>query len=162
MKSLIRGVERHFLAGHLIMAAGAAGAFALWLAVAGGEADFNRLLTGNRGAVYGALASIFGALLGFVIAAIAIVLGYAPTEQFAFIREQGQYHVLWKIFIRSIEALGTATIIALVALVFDTEHSPSGLMQVAVVFATVWAILSLSRVIWAIKKVVALVTKERQ
>jgi len=36
----------------------------------------------NRSSLYGALASIFGGLLGFVITAVSILLTFAPSESF--------------------------------------------------------------------------------
>ena len=43
-------------------------------------------LDGNRAAVYGALASIFGSLLGFVITAVWIVLGFSASEKLAVVQ----------------------------------------------------------------------------
>ena len=61
-------------------------AFALWQQTAGGSAYVDTVLKGDRAVLYGTLAAIFGSLLGFVIATIAIVLTLTQSDRFAILR----------------------------------------------------------------------------
>ena len=60
--------------------------FVIWVVWFGGSAIVDNILNGNRSAVYGVLASIFGSLLGFVITALSIIIGYSANEKFEILR----------------------------------------------------------------------------
>ena len=66
--------RRNFLCVEFGIAAAIATAFALWGAYWGGDARVDDFLQGNRGPVYGTVASILGSMLGFVIATLALVI----------------------------------------------------------------------------------------
>jgi hypothetical protein len=56
----------------MLCALAAGGSFVVWERAFGGHTMVDGVLQGNRGSVYGALASILGALLGFVITVLSI------------------------------------------------------------------------------------------
>ena len=90
----------HFLHVELGLALVCSATFVTWSQLGGGVI-VEETLNGNRGAVYGALASIFGSLLGFAITAVSIVLGFSTTERLAVVRESKHYQTLWTVFAAS-------------------------------------------------------------
>lgn len=132
--------------------------FVIWAQVCGGGALIQETLNGNRGAVYGALASIFGSLLGFAITAVSIVLGFSTTERLAVVRESRHYPTLWKVFTATIRTLGLATVVALLGLILDRDGSPMKWVLYFTVFTMILAALRLSRCVWILENVIELVT----
>lgn len=59
--------------------------------------------------MYGTLASIFGALLGFVITAISIVFGFSSMAQVDVVRGSRHYQTLWRIFLQTTWVMAAAT-----------------------------------------------------
>jgi hypothetical protein len=95
--------------------------FLVWGEFLGGAGELDKILTGNRAPVYGALSSIFGSLLGFVITSMSIALALAGNDRLAPIRQSRHYPTLWKVFTASIKAFALATVASLLALVLDRD-----------------------------------------
>lgn len=158
MKTLVRWWKVHFLAAEFGVAVFIGLCFATWMILFGGASLVEETLKGNRSAVYGALASIFGSLLGFTITAVSIVLGYVANDRLAIIRNSRHYTTLWKVFTSTIRALGLATIVALAALILDRDTAPNRLFLYFCVWASTLAVLRLIRCLWALENVIGLVT----
>jgi hypothetical protein len=131
---------------------------ALWLYRWDGGVVLNELLADKRSNVYGALAALLGSLLGFVIAAVAIVIG--ETSRLNFIREAGQLGNLLAVFRMAIVALGVGTVAALIAMIADSESSPLRWTVVLVFFATLLSVFRIGRAIWVLDKIVKHVGKQ--
>ena len=116
-------------------------------------------LQGNRATLYGTIASIWGSLLGFVITSTSIVLGFSTSDRLAVVRESTEYPTLWKTFSSTIWALALATLVALACLVFDRDNSPSRWLAIPFAFVLLLALLRISRTIWALENIIALVTR---
>lgn len=157
---LVRVWRRHFLPVEFGAALLVWGFFVLWAEEFDGVVALDYTLQGNRGAVYGTAASIFGALLGFVIAAVAIVLGYADSPRLAVLRASKHYTTLWRVFIANIRALAFATVVALLALVLDRDGAPVHLLLYATAFAALLVGVRLGRAMWILENVIHLVTKD--
>jgi hypothetical protein len=158
MKRLLRWWGVHFLFAELLVALAVALAFGVWNASPGGARVVDATLAGNRGAVYGALTSLFGALLGFTIAAMAIVLGYASENRLRLVRESRHYPTLWHVFSAATRALALATCAALLGLVLDRDHAPAPLILDLCVGATALAVLRLARCLWVFERIIGLIT----
>lgn len=158
MRLLPKWWRTNFLHAELGLAIVSGLTFIMWAQICGGGAIIDETLKGNRGAVYGALASIFGSLLGFAITAVSIVLGFSTTERLAVVRESKHYPTLWKVFTAAIRTLGLATVVALLGLILDRESSPMKWVLYLTVFAMILAILRLSRCVWVLENVITLVT----
>ena len=113
----------------------------------------------ERSALYSTLASIFGALLGFVIAAIAIVLTLAPDPRLDLVTRSPHYATLWRIFFSATRALGLATVACVAGLVFDRSSIPPLWLVAVVIFSTLWSSLRVWRCIWALEKLVKIIVK---
>lgn len=158
MKALQQWWRTHFLLAELGVAVAVTALFALWGTRFGGQALIDETLKGNRAAVYGAVASICGSLLGFTIASVAIVLGYAASDRLALVRDSPHYETLWRVFIAAMRALGAGTIVALVGLVLDRDGAPSPPILYVCAGTTVLAMLRVVRCLWVFEHVIALVT----
>lgn len=153
--------ERHFLHFEFGIAVLLVIGFVFWTHRLNGWSSVDGLLAGNRAAVYGALASIFGSLLGFVLAAVAIVLGYADSERLTIIRRSQNWSTLWRVFTASMRSLGLATVAALVALVVDRDTAPVRIALLVCFFASALAILRVMRTLWVLEAIIKITTKPR-
>lgn len=151
--------RRHFLYCELILALLIATGIWVWLSRYGGYDQIDALLDKNRSVVYGTLASIYGALLGFTIASAAIVLGHAQSEELRVVRESCHYQTLWKVFLSTIRFLGFSTIVALFALIFDRPNQHSRIPMIMCIFGFLISALRLGRTIWVLENIIHLVTK---
>jgi hypothetical protein len=134
----------------------------IWWAHGCGCRFVDSLLTGNRGAVYGALATIFGSLLGFTITAVSILVSFAPTDAFHLLSKSDHYPTLWKTYKAGIRWLAASTVATIVALVIDRDTHPVRLAQYAVVVSLTFALVRLARCLWILEKVIDIVTLAKQ
>ena len=164
MKFLPKWWRTHFLAAEFGIAILCGASFVAWARLWGGGAILEDTLTGNRGAIYGALASIFGSLLGFAITAVSIMVAFSTNDRLTVVRESKPYPTLWKVFTATIRTLGFATVVALFGLILDRDNHPMNPVLYLTVFASVLAALRLARCAWVLENVITLVagvSKER-
>lgn len=152
--------RKHFLGVELVLAMVLTIAFGIWVRVAHETQLVNRLIGGQRSAVYGTLATLDGALLGFVIATTAIVLAFAPSDQFEILRESVHYQTLWRTFTSTIRALALATAVAIVALLVDRDGNTNTLLMVLCAGTTVLAALRVWRSVWELEGTIKVVTRK--
>jgi hypothetical protein len=119
----------------------------------------NNILQGNRGSIYGALASIFGSLLGFIITAVSIALAFSASDRLAIVRESKFYPQLWGVFMSATRCLALATIASIVALVADRDADPIRWLTYAVWVFSVLSIARVGRCIWVLENIVRIVTR---
>ena len=158
MKLVPQWWRTHFLIVELALAILLALAFFWWSHWHKGWAIIDATLDGNRAAVYGAMASIFGSLLGFVITAVSIVLGFSTFDRLAIVRTSEHYSDLWRIFTASIRCLALATIISLLGLIYDRDKAPCHTLMYLTVYAVVLATFRLGRCIWILEQIISLVS----
>lgn len=156
---ILRFWRRRFLLVEGIIALVVAIGFAVWYWAFDGATPTNALLGGNRAALYGTTASISGSLLGFVITATSIVLGFSTSDRLAVVRKSRQYPMLWRTFSATIRALAAATVVALLCLLLDRDGASVPWLTVLLVFSVVLSMLRLARTIWALEHIIVLVTK---
>jgi hypothetical protein len=160
MSRLNRLRKVHFLGFELFLSILLSIVFAVWDVWFGGSVVVDSILHGNRSAVYGALASIFGALLGFVITALSIIIGYSANEKFEFLRKTKHYPTLWKVMLSTVKALSIATVVMIIGLIVDRDSSPNTLILCLCVFATLFSLFRLRRCIWVLENVILLIIKD--
>lgn len=129
-----------------------------WIRYRNGAGVCDRLLAQNRAAVYGTLASIFGSLLGFVITAASIVLGFSGSESLSVVRGSRHYPTLWRVFTASIRALAFATVVSVSALIIDRDGQPNRTILCFLLFAVILATLRIGRCVWVIEQIILLVS----
>ena len=150
---------RHFLIAEFALAILLTIGFGVWYCALDGWTATSALLQGNRAVLFGTIASILGSLLGFVITATSIVLGFSASDRLAVVRESAQYPTIWKTFSATIRALAFATIVALVCLLFDRDNAPKTWLAIPLGFAMLLALLRISRSIWVLEQIIGLVTR---
>lgn len=131
--------------------------FIAWYYLWAGADQIAALLT-NRGDVYGALAGVCGALLGFVITAVSIVLGYTDNDKLQLVMRSPHGPDLWSVFRSTMKVLAAATIAALLALIFDRRSSPVPLLLFIVFFTALLAAFRVARSIWVFEYIIRIVT----
>ncbi len=115
----------HFLVAELALAVAVTIGVAVWGQPFGGTARIDSVLSGTRSTLYGVLATLWGALIGFIIATVTIVLGFLQTPRLRVVRESVHYRDLWRTFNSAIRVLGLATAAAVAALITDKD-APAG------------------------------------
>jgi len=96
-------------------------------------------------ALYGAFLAALTALLGFTIAAIAIIAALVTGDAFKELRKSDEYENFWGAFTWSIRALAVGSLFALVALFVGRYDGFRFWVLVAVVWAVALAAFSLLR-----------------
>lgn len=149
--------RRHFMPFEAATALLAAGAFASWAQWGGGWTSVDGVLQGSRSAVYSTLASVTGALLGFVLTAVSIVLGFSSMRQMAVLRESPHYKTLYRIYFEATAFLSGTTVSALVALVLDRDRDPVPLWLYLTLTFTLLSMVRVARCVWVLERFVDLV-----
>jgi len=152
--------RRYFMPLELGLALAAAAGFIVWTEWAGGWSVVNGVLSGSRHEIYSTVASIAGALLGFVLTAASIVLGYAALPQLSVIRNSPHYKELYEIFFQATGCLSCATLAALLALVFDREALPVPLFLYLTLAFLLLSTVRVARCIWVLQQVVTIVVSK--
>jgi hypothetical protein len=147
----------HFLRLELLLSIAIGIGFGMWMYLFSGSQRVDTILSTNRGAVYGTLAAIFGALLGFVITTLSIIIGYLPNERFDFLRQSPHFPTLGKVLISTIRVLSVATIMMVVGLIFDRDSAPQHLILCLSVFIIILALFRLWRCIWVLENVIKII-----
>ena len=155
--SICRFWARHFLWCELILVAVLVAASVVWSLRFGGERLVLEFMDERRGAIYGVLAGIFGSLLGFAIAAEAIVLSLSGSDKLAIVRNSKHYSTLWRVFRWTIRTLALATVAALLALILDRDKQPWPLWLYICAGFGLLAAAQLARTIWVLEQVVHVV-----
>ncbi len=148
----------HFLWCELAVVAIAWGLFVAWGVRWGGHDQLIDFMADRRGTIYGVLAGIFGSLLGFAIAAEAIVLSLSGSDKLSVVRSSKHYPTLWRVFRWTIRTLALATVAALIALLLDRDKQPWMAWLYGCAFFTFLAIAQLARTIWVLEQVVHVVS----
>jgi hypothetical protein len=159
MGHLLAFWKRRFLKVEFVFAILLTVIFTVWYYNFDGLTATSALLKDNRAVLFGTTASILGSLLGFVITATSIVLGFSTSDRLAVVRESAEYPMLWKTFSATIWALAFGTIAALTCLLFDRESAPVPWLTVLLVFAVLLSLLRIGRTIWVLEHIIALVTR---
>lgn len=151
--------KKHFLFAEFILAVLLTVAFTVWYCAFDGARPAAALLQGNRATFYGTTASILGSLLGFVITATSIVLGFSTSDRLVVVRESAAYPMLWNTFSDTIRTLAFATIVSLACLLFDRDSAPTSWLAIPLVFSLLLSLFRMRRTIWVLEQIIALVTK---
>lgn len=152
--------ERHFMLWEPLLCFLVAAALYVWEARFNGPRVLGDAIGDNRAAVYGTLASILGALLGFVITTVSIVIVFATARSLDRLRASNQYNTLWRVLVSTIRWLGFATAMCLVALVLDRPAKPMQLLMHLTFFAVAASGIRVWRTAWVLENIIAIVVKQ--
>lgn len=163
---MTRAWERHFLGIEVLVAGVIAVIFAAWQTWLGGAPTIQTLLSLSHSVLYSALAAIAGSLLGFVIAAVAVLVVFINSEspRMLRLRVSSQYSTLWTVFTSTMRWLGAATFVLIVALLLDADRPVLGslpllLLRAVTLGVVALATLRLMSAVWALEAIMKLANK---
>lgn len=157
MKRLRESWVANFLGCELALGVMAIIALVIWSEFLGGSSHLDDFLDDHGETLYIVLAPITAAMLGFILAATAIVVTSAPAERMTILRESKHYSKLWATFRSALRYLGLATLAALVGLVVSGEVASRITFYVAAGFSGL-AALRTARCIWAMNWMIHIFT----
>lgn len=158
MSKLKEWWDKYFLTLELLTSLGISVFVFVWGEFFSGKVEFARLFTDNLINIYENQVAVFGTLLGFVITAVSIVLGYANDEKLAFIRQTTHYGDLWKVYKSAMRSLALATLTGFAGIILINDDSITSMLIYLNVFAVSLATLRLGRSIWALENIIGLIT----
>jgi hypothetical protein len=155
-------IRLHFLALELAVCALLTAAFFIWIHWGDGATAVDGILATNRGAIYGALAAVFGSLLGFSITAVSVVMLISQDPRMTMVRESKHYKTMWDVFTKGIFALAAATATALLALVMDRDCPHSRFAMTLALGTSLLALARLFSCVWLLEQLVTIVRGEEK
>jgi len=150
--------RKHFLRAELVLAVVLTAALVAW-SERGGAQVLDTVLPQDRGAFYGAIAAVFGSLLGFAITAASVVVALSGSDGLRPVRESPYYRDLWDVFVSAMQVLGIATVVSLGALLLDRGPALNYLVLYAVAFVTLLSTLRVARCIWVMENIIRIVAR---
>jgi hypothetical protein len=115
--------------------------FLVWALRTGGHARAATLPAGTRSAVYISAAATAGALLGFIITALSVLLALPSGRRLDFLRGSKAWRKFPSVFVRTAWTLGAATIAFTTAIVIDDDKTPSTVMEAMAIVVAAFTIL---------------------
>lgn len=150
--------EKHFLPMEFILSIVVAVAFAAAFELHFGRDGLFASIDKNRANVYGAVASVCGSLLGFVISAVSVILVFGQHLQF--LKATGHYPTVFEVFFQTILWLAAATMWSFVGMVVDTAGSERIWVAYVMLWLSILVVLRVYRCVWLLKKITAVAAKD--
>jgi MFS family permease len=148
-----RYVERNLLTIQVAIAVAAG----LGLAIASNAPPFDRwvktIVAEDRRDLYSAVSSVAGALLGFVMAAAAIILAAVDSPKLDRLKTSAQYRTLLRVFVSTSKWLGLLTIGSLVGIMLDRKEDPRPLIFYVLASLAVLCVLRFATCVWILERV---------
>ncbi len=152
-----RSWAANFLRNELGLGLVMVAAVILWSEVLGGRAHLDHFIALHGSLLYTVAAPIDAAMLGFILAAAAIIVTAAPDDRMALLRQSAHYSDLWASFRSAMRYLGAATVMTLAGLVV-TGQTAARLVFFAVVGLSLLAALRVARSVWALNWIIRIFT----
>ena len=135
---------------------------AVWMFSYDGVSHVREFMRGNRTNIYGTTAGITGALLGFSLTGMSIVLSFTSSPRLTLLRDSQHYPTLWRTFAQATRYLGGLTVTALVCLAWDRESAQLPWFVIPFSLFVGLSMVRLLRVIWIIERIVGIISKSQQ
>lgn len=113
-----------------------------------GEARYVSWLATDRGLVYSTLAAVAGAILGFVITAVTVMIAIIDRPRLQAISNSRPFPVLFLTWFEAIYVLGLTILASFIALLAETDQSPKPWLSFLVLAL---ALVSASKVLRTIR-----------
>jgi hypothetical protein len=111
-------------------------------------------LTNQRGGLYTTLLTVEATLLGFIVAVLAIVLGYAQASRFEIVRQSQHWTALFGSYTRAMRWSAYATALCLIGLLGDRDSSPHPVVTALCMAGLLMSIVVIARMLWVTERVV--------
>lgn len=115
-----------------------------------------------RQQLYGTIASVSGSLLGFVITGMSILLTMGESESIKRLKKSKHYPQIFKVYLSSGKFLALSTVLAITALIIDTNGTPKLWCTAFVGWAVLISVFRLLRCIWVLENMIGLATNTKQ
>jgi hypothetical protein len=116
-----------------------------------------RYLADQRGGLYTTLLTVEATLLGFIVAILAIVLGYAQASRFEVVRQSRHWKALFGSYTRAMRWSAYATASFLIGLLADRDSDPHPVVTVLSTASLLMSVAVLGRMLWITERVVQVV-----
>lgn len=124
--------------------------------IASGASNFEETLAKSvRAALYGSLAGTSGALLGFVLAALAILVALPSTERLEALRDHPKWPRVPSSYLRAARVLLAAVVLCSLGIPLDSAKEPWKVYEVAVVVVLALALVRVTAAVVALDQVVS-------
>ena len=114
-------------------------------------------LASQRGGLYTTLLVVEATLLGFIVAVLAIVLGYAQSTRFELVRRSRHWTSLFKSYTRAVRWAAYAPACLLIGLLADRDSDPHPVVTALCAASLLMAVAVLARMLWVTERVVSVV-----
>jgi hypothetical protein len=114
-------------------------------------------LANQRDGLYTTLLTVEATLLGFVVAVLTIVLGYAQASRFEIVRTSRHWTALFDSYTRAVRWSACATALFLIGLLVDRDSSPHPVVTALCMAGLLMSAAVLGRMLWVTERVVRVV-----
>lgn len=115
-------------------------------------ASFYHVQTEPNDTSYSAIAGLAGSLLGFLIAALTVLVGLIREDGMTMLRESGHSEIIMNIFYSTLVFLGITTFVALIPLLLPALGKAPSFIA-AVIFLIIASSFRLQKCVWILMKI---------
>jgi hypothetical protein len=157
LKKVLSKWETHFLFCDLILVVFVTLVFVSCVELFGLKEVINDVLNGNRSNIYAALVSIFGSLFGFVMTTMSIITTWTGRDKMEELRRKSLYPQLWLTFHSTIIFIALATLVSIIALIFDRDGSPKSWIWHFLLFLVLISCMRIYRCVWILEQLIEMI-----
>ncbi|SRR6266487_461413 len=114
-------------------------------------------LVDQRSGLYSTLLTVEATLLGFIVAVLTIVLGYAQATRFEIVRRSPHWNALFESYTRAMRWAAYATASLLIGLLADRDSDPHPVVTALCAASLLMSVAVLARMLWTTERVVRVV-----
>jgi hypothetical protein len=111
-------------------------------------------LMNQRSGLYTTLLTVEATLLGFIVAILTIVLGYAQASRFEIVRRSRHWTALFGSYTRAVRWSAYASALFLTGLLGDRDSSPHPVITALCMAGLLMSVAVLARMLWVTERVV--------
>lgn len=151
--------NRNFIVLEFLGAVAISLLFALWVEKVAGRGAMYSWLFGIRKELYATIASVSGALLGFIITSVSIVIVFLQSEKLELLKKSKNYPTLYRVFTMAIKYLGFTVAMALMGIFVDKDSHPQAWAVYLILLGAVLSVIGIARCVWVLENLISMVTK---
>ena len=119
-------------------------------------------LDGRRGSIYPALVGLEGALLGFTVTSLTIVLGHSSNPKLDIVRKSRHWTSLFSSFCASVRWSGYGTLTSLTAMFLDRDGAANLTSVTWLAVTLAFSVIVLARMLWVLHRIVTVITTSHE
>ncbi len=158
--NIIKYWKRNFLICELILSVITVLLIILFIKIFKLELDLINSLYDIRLQMYGTISGISGALLGFVITALSILLTLTDNEALKTLKKSPFFPQAYKVFLNTSQFLALTTIVSLFGLAIDKDCEPRIWVSYLIMWSIIVSLFRLARCFWVLENMIVLKLKD--